>query len=79
MNSIQIQAMHILVPKPNNVMRKLIKAGSGIVAADRPDGSADIYFEGNLYGAEDLETYSGQTSVCSRQAFATLPKCRPSC
>ena len=41
-------------------MRKLIKAGSGIVAADRPDGSADIYFEGNLYGAEDLETYWGR-------------------
>jgi hypothetical protein len=52
--------MLVLVPKPNNIQRKLIKAGSGIVAADRPDGFADIYYEGNLYGAEGLGSYWGR-------------------
>ena len=52
--------MNILIPKPNNSKRKLIKAGSGIVATDLPDGSTDIYFEGNLYGAENLRSYWGR-------------------
>jgi hypothetical protein len=52
--------MDILIPKPKNSKRKLIKAGSGIVATDRPDGSTDIYFEGNLYGAENLRSYWGR-------------------
>ena len=52
--------MDVLIPKPNSSKRKLIKAGSGIVATNRPDGSTDIYFEGNLYGAENLRSYWGR-------------------
>jgi hypothetical protein len=52
--------MDILIPKPKNSTGKLIKPGSGIVATDRPDGYTDIYFEGNLYGAENLGSYWGR-------------------
>ena len=52
--------MHILIPKPGALQRKRIKTGSGIVAVERTDGSADIYYEGNLYGAENLRSYWGR-------------------
>jgi hypothetical protein len=52
--------MHILIPKPGALQREEIKAGSGIVAVERADRSADIYYEGNLYGAENLRSYWGR-------------------
>lgn len=61
--------MNILIPKPGALQRKLIKAGSAIVAVERTDGSADISYEGNLYGAENLRSYWGRLlSAASRLA-----------
>ena len=66
--------MKIVIPKKGSYFRESIKKGSGIVMLTRPNFPIPvIYYEGNLYGSSNLETYDERIKCAARRAHTQYP------
>lgn len=65
--------MLIVIPKKQNPFRNIIKKGSGIVMIIQRGDMAIIYYEGNLYGAENLTRYEDRIKQAAMRAVTHYP------
>jgi hypothetical protein len=65
--------MLIVIPKKQNPFRAIIKKGSGIVMILHRNDMATIYYEGNLYGAENLTRYEDRIKQAAMRAATHYP------
>jgi hypothetical protein len=71
--------MKIVIPKKDSYFRRTIKKGSGIVMRTDPNFPIPvIYYEGNLYGASNLESFD-ERIVCAagraHKRYPTVARC----
>jgi hypothetical protein len=71
--------MDIVVPRKDTFYYQQIKKGSGIVAKYIDDEFVLIYYEGNLYGAENLEDYTERIRCAAGRAFENYPTIARTC
>lgn len=69
------ESVLVLVPKIEQQFKwqPLIKGGSAIVGFQVEDDKYVIYYEGNLYGAENLKSFRERALV----AYGRLTQCAP--
>jgi hypothetical protein len=60
MNQPKLEGRTVYVPAPDSHLRQTIAAGSGIVGTPQDDGRVLIDYEGNLYGAAQLNDYTAR-------------------
>ena len=65
----------IFCPKPDSILAKTLKAGSAIVGdADAvTDGRLRVYYEGNLYNAENMRYFSQRLLHAAGRLTANYP------
>jgi hypothetical protein len=64
--------MKIVIPKKDSLFRAIIKKGSGIVMTEGKF-MAEIYYEGNLYGIENLKNYEEKIKCAAGRAHTGYP------
>lgn len=73
-------SLRIIVPKPAGTRHTFIRPGSAIVGYEPENipGGTLIYYEGNIYGIENLQTY-WQRLLCAAgrcaQRYPTVARC----
>ena len=67
----------VLVPRPGSVADRVIDKGSGVVAEaaslDMTGLAFDAYFEGNRYGAANLQTFEQRVESAAGRLRARYP------
>lgn len=66
----------VLVPVPGSAAARQIDPGSGIVTDASPfpvAGDVRVYFEGNRYGAENLQTFEERVQCASGRLATKYP------
>lgn len=65
----------VYIPKESSRLTAVIAKGSGIVSCTEEyiPGHVKIFYEGNLYGAENLETFEDKLYIASSRAVANYP------
>ena len=67
--------MKILIPKEKSPFASFIKKGSGVVMLDFSEANdlSSIYYEGNLYDAENLQSYEQRIKCAAGRAHMRYP------
>jgi len=67
--------MKIVIPYKHSHFRATIKKGSGIVMLpfNKARRMALIYYEGNLYGADNLKTFNERIQCAAGRAYTKYP------
>jgi len=66
----------ILRPKPNTTAEKLIATQAGIVGIPEADATAPsflVYYEGNLYNAQNLKSYEQRIKCAADRLWRNYP------
>lgn len=63
----------ILTPRFPKTHTFNIAAGSGVVAKEVQEGFMDVYFEGNLYGASNMQTIEERIYQAASRLFNKYP------
>ena len=67
--------MKIVIPKEKSPFASFIKKGSGVVMLDfkKANDLSSIYYEGNLYDAENLQSYEQHIKCAAGRAHTRYP------
>ena len=63
----------VFVPKASSQMHSHIIKGSAVVGMESHGGRVLIYFEGNMYGAENVKTFEEKCTVAAGRLALSAP------
>ncbi len=63
----------VYVPHPEGYLGRTIAKGSGIVGVPAEGGAVLIYYEGNIYGAQNIRTYEDKIYHAADRLVAKYP------
>jgi hypothetical protein len=64
----------VYIPKPNTYSNKTIKKGSAVIKSKLVDESmVKVYYEGNIYNAQNIRTYEDRCMLAAGRARDNYP------